>query len=185
MRRVNVIGTSGAGKTTFAAGLASLLGVPHVELDALHWEPNWVEVPDEVFRGRVGAATLADGWVVDGNYSVARDLVWPRADAIVWLDYAFPLVLWRSLRRTLRRALAAETCCNGNRESLRRAFSRDSILLWVVQTYGRRRREFLAALPTLIDQGREVVVLRSPREARRWLADLSRQLVPPRDMPAQ
>jgi adenylate kinase family enzyme len=173
MRRVNVIGSSGAGKTTFAAALARALGVPHVELDALHWEPNWVEVSDEVFRGRVDAATAADGWVVDGNYGVARDLVWPRADAVVWLDYSFPLVLWRSLRRTLRRAIVGEPCCNGNRESLRRAFSRDSILLWVVQTHGRRRREFRATLPRWIEEGKRVVVLRTPGEAGRWLAGLS------------
>src|SRR3982751_2446361 len=99
MRRVSVVGTSGTGKTTFAAGLAAALGVPHVELDALHWEPGWVEAPDDVFRERVAAATATDGGVVDGSYAMVRDITWARVDAVVWLDYSFGRVLWRAVVR--------------------------------------------------------------------------------------
>src|SRR5687768_783190 len=135
MRRIHVIGTSCSGKSTFAAALAARLGLPHVELDTLHWEPNWVEVPDDVFRARVRELVATEAWVIDGNYSVVRDLVWARADTILWLDYCFPLVFWRALRRTTQRMLARTPCCNGNRETLRRTFSRHSILLWVVQSH--------------------------------------------------
>ena len=175
MRRVNVIGTSCAGKSTFARELAALLDAPHVELDALHWHPGWAEAPPDVLRTRVAAAAAGDAWVVDGNYRQVRDLVWPRADTIVWLDYAFALVLWRSLTRTFRRVVRREPCCNGNRESLKQTFSRDSILLWVIQTYHSRRREFRASLPAIRAEGRRVVVLRSRAEARRWLDDVAQQ----------
>src|SRR5687768_13420816 len=103
MRRIHVIGTSCSGKSTFAAALAARVGLPHVELDALHWEPDWVEVPDDIFRSRVTDLVATEGWVVDGNYSVVRDMVWARADTIVWLDYRFPLVFGRALRRTAGR----------------------------------------------------------------------------------
>ena len=123
MRRVSVVGTTGAGKTTFAKELARRLDCPHVELDALHWEPGWVEVPDEVMRGRVETACTGEAWVVDGNYKCVRDLVWCRADTVVWLDFGLPVVLWRSVSRTVRRVFRNEPCCNGNRETLRKVFS--------------------------------------------------------------
>src|SRR5205809_1832315 len=89
-RRVVVVGTTGSGKTTLAGRLAQRLGVPHVELDALHWEANWVEAGDEVFRERAARALTGSAWVVDGNYSKVRDIVWGRADMVVWLDYPLP-----------------------------------------------------------------------------------------------
>ena len=141
--RVVVIGSSCAGKTTFARKLAAILACPAIQLDELYWGPNWnARSPDE-FAKLADTATSAPRWVVDGNYSVIRDLVWPRATAIVWLNIGFCTVLVRALRRTLMRSVTGELLYAGNRESLRRAFfSRDSILLWVLKTYGDRRRRF-------------------------------------------
>nr|MBF6590244.1 hypothetical protein [Ktedonobacterales bacterium] len=98
-QRIAVLGTSGSGKTTLAAALAHRLAVPHVELDALHWGPDWTPTPTAVLRERVAAALHGDGWVVDGNYSALRDTIWSRADTLVWLDYSLPLVLARLTRR--------------------------------------------------------------------------------------
>ena len=167
MRRVNVVGTSGSGKTTYGAELARRLGVPHVELDALSWEANWVSVSPEVLRERVARAVAPDAWVVDGNYSATRDLVWARADTVVWLDFPFALVMWRVIVRTLRRSLRGEELWSGNRESLRLALSRDSIILWALTTYHRRRRDY----PRLFQEYPDVrfVRLRSPTQARRFL----------------
>ncbi len=174
-RRINVVGTSAVGKTRMAAALASLLGVPHVELDALHWEPNWTEAPDEIFRERVSTAIAGDEWVVDGNYSKARDLVWDRAEAVVWLDLPLRTILWRWLRRTSRRVARREELWSGNRERLStQLFSRESLLWWILSTYRRRRREYpvlLAARPELV-----AVRLRSARDAERWLARVAEEI---------
>ena len=121
LRRVAVVGTSCAGKTTFAAALAAQLQVPHIELDALHWRAGWVPAPSEDFRQAVATAVAAERWVSDGNYGVVRDLVWGRATAVVWLDYPFATVLWRALYRTARRALLREQLYSGNRETFKRA----------------------------------------------------------------
>jgi adenylate kinase family enzyme len=143
LERIVVVGSSCSGKTTYARRLSTILGTPHIELDALHWLPNWVERPLDDFRARVAEAASSDRWVVDGNYGKARDLIWPRATSIVWLNYGFPTVMARALRRTLRRALSAEELYSGNKESLRKAFlDRDSLLLWVITSFRRRRRNY-------------------------------------------
>lgn len=149
MRRVAVVGTTGAGKSTFARRLAAKLGAPHTELDALHWEANWTPAPD--FAARVREALDRPCWVVDGNYNAVQPLVLERADTVVWLDYSFGTKLWRLFRRTLRRALTREILWGTNRETFRKAFlSRDSIFVWFFKTHWRQRRRYearFAALP--------------------------------------
>src|SRR4051794_5544022 len=122
MQRVSVVGVSGSGKTSMAAALAARGGVPHIELDALHWEPHWVMAETDVFRARVAAAIARPTWVADGNYSKVRDLVWARADTVVWLDYPFAVSFARLIRRTVRRSVFRERLWNGNRERLREQF---------------------------------------------------------------
>jgi len=174
MNRISVIGTSGSGKTTFANELAGILRIPHVELDVLYWEAGWEPAPRDVFRSRVREAVGADRWVVDGNYSTsARDLVWERADTIVWLDFSFAVTLGRVLRRTLYRLVTGEECCNGNRERLGTALSRDSVIMWTLQSYKRHRVEYPFLLAVQEQQGAQTVRLHSPGEADRWLARLA------------
>lgn len=144
-QRLVVIGTSCSGKTTFARQLAQALGVTHIELDAIHWKPNWCPRPLEEFRALVEQAIAGENWVIDGNYSEVRDMVWNRATHIIWLNYPFLFVFARAIRRAVRRIVLKEVLFSGNRETWRLLFlSRDSILWWVVKTYRRRRREYRA-----------------------------------------
>jgi adenylate kinase family enzyme len=141
--RIIVVGTSGSGKSTFAEALASRLHVPRVELDALHWLPNWTERDRGEFRALVAQATEGDRWVVDGNYSAVRDVLWPRATDIVWLNFSRATVFSRVFTRTVRRCWTKEELWAGNRESWRKAFlSRKSILLWSLTTYSKNRMKY-------------------------------------------
>ncbi len=145
LQRVVVIGTSCSGKTRFARQLSDLLGVPHVELDALHWNRHWE--PRARFLRIVEKAVARDRWVTDGNYGTTRQIVWSRATAVLWLNYSFVLVFYRALSRTLQRAATREELYSGNTESFTKAFlSRNSILLWVLTSFRRRRREYTALL---------------------------------------
>jgi adenylate kinase family enzyme len=175
LARVAVVGTSCSGKSTLARLLATELNVPHIELDSKYWGPNWTPVDSLEFRRRVDELTLQPRWICDGNYRVVRDLVWQRADTIVWLNYSFPLVFGRALRRTLRRCMSKSPLFSGNRESLRQSFfSRDSILLWVLRTHWTHRRDY----PEQFADGRhahlEVVELRRPADAKRLVMDARR-----------
>lgn len=172
--RVSVVGTCGSGKTTLARALADRLSAPFVELDALSWGPRWTPVPDPAFREAVARAADGARWVIDGNYSKCRDLIWSRADTVVWLDYRFPRVFARLLRRTLVRSLRGDVLWNGNRERLLTSFlSRDSILLWAIRTYARRRREIPRLLARPEFRHLTTIRLRSPREASVWLNGLA------------
>ncbi len=169
--RVAIVGTSGSGKTTLARRLARRLGVPHIELDSIYWLPGWAARPRAEFRALTAQAVAAPAWTLDGNYSEVRDIVWARATHLVWLKYPFRIVFGRVLWRTVRRALTQEPLFGDNRESLRLAFfSRDSLLLWVLNTYGRHRREY----PELFRQWPHLSVteLSSQREADAWFESI-------------
>jgi adenylate kinase family enzyme len=177
LKRTVVVGTSCSGKTTFARRLAGLLSVKRIELDAINWLPGWRPRPHEEFRMLVEEAVSADEWVLDGNYSRTRDIVLPRATALIWLNYSFPLVGYRALSRTTRRVFYKQTSYAGNKETFRRAFlSRDSILVWVLKTFHRRRREYSELLQELRrDERMRIIVFRTPSEAERFLSQLEKE----------
>ena len=138
--RYVVVGTSGSGKSTLADKLAWRTHSRHVELDALFWLPDWQMRPTDEFRRRVAEACAGEGWIVDGNYSIARDVAWRRAQAIVWLDLPFHVVMAQVVRRTLGRCVTRRPLWNGNRSSFRRAFlSRDSIIWWAAKTWKKKQ----------------------------------------------
>lgn len=176
-RRVSVVGSTGTGKTTCARQLAAVLRVPHVELDALAWEPNWTLADVETLQTRVRDATRVDRWVVDGNYGGrgVRQIVWDMADTIVWLDFSLMLILRRLWTRTNSRIRDQKELWpgTGNRESFRGAYlSRESMYWWAVKTYRLRRRNYeaLFALPQYAHITR--LRFRTPAEADRWLERL-------------
>ncbi|MCO5176922.1 MAG: AAA family ATPase [Thermomicrobiales bacterium] len=176
-RRIIVIGSSGCGKTTLGSAVAERLGIPFVELDALHWDPNWTPAPDAVFQRRVRAAIEQDAWVLAGNYtSKQQHISWPHADTIIWLDLSLTTALRRSGLRSWRRWRTQEEIWNGNREIMRDHLAfwdpDRSLLTYTVLTHRRRRRQFEAALCDPRWSEITFVRLRSPAAVDRWLADL-------------
>lgn len=175
LERTNVIGTSGAGKSTFAKKLAAHLGQPYIELDLLYWEPNWTEPSDPVFFGRIDRElTLSPRWVLDGNYSRSQPTKWKNVTTVVWLDYSFRRILFQALRRAIRRGILREELWpgTGNRESLFRTFfTKKSIILWTIQTYNRMKNRY-DSLEKDSNRAFQFVRLRSPKEAEKFLAQI-------------
>jgi adenylate kinase family enzyme len=173
VRRVNVKGISGSGKSTFAAELARLLALPYIELDALHHGPNWSEPSAEEFRAKVQKAmdSAPDGWVIDGNYEgKLGTLVLDAADTIVWLDLPFALKARRLLRRTAHRIRHDVELWSGNRETWRNVLvGRDALFWWMVKGHFRHRRRW----PQRFAGDGRVVRLRSVAEAKEWLESAS------------
>ena len=172
MRRVSVVGTSGAGKSTFASALAGVLGVPWLELDSVYHQADWTPLVLGEFRARVAAVASGPGWVIDGNYSAVRDLVWARADTVVWLDLPRRTVMRRIIWRSVRRVAGRVELWNGNRERWRNLFTLDqqeSVIAWAWKTHGSRRSRYAAELADASAGHLGVVRLRSPRAVRRFL----------------
>ncbi len=148
-RRIIVIGSSNAGKSTLAQRLAERLGVPFIELDALHWEPGWVMAAREVFRERVRRAIAPASWVMAGNYiGQQQDVSWPVADTIVWLDLGLPTVLRRCVVRCWRRWRSRELLWGTNREvfweHLMLWNPDKSLIAYTIMTHRARRRKYEA-----------------------------------------
>ena len=123
VRRVSVVGTSGVGKSTFASSLSVRLGCSFLELDSVYHQAGWVPLDVSAFRDRVAAAASGERWVIDGNYSKVRDVVWARADTVVWLDLPRRVVMRRLVWRTLRRVAGHAELWNGNREQWHNLFT--------------------------------------------------------------
>jgi adenylate kinase family enzyme len=171
--RFIVIGVSGSGKTMLARQLARKLDLPHIELDALYWEANWQGAARPVVRGRVQASTAGDAWVVDGNYSQSRGIVWSRATHLVWLDYSLSLVMRRVLWRTFGRLFSQEDMWSGNRQSLGRIFGRESIVWYAFTSYRRHRKKYPALLSSEEFKHLTLHRFKRPQEASAWLQSIS------------
>jgi adenylate kinase family enzyme len=147
-KRIIIIGSSNAGKSTLAERLAASLNVPLIELDALHWEPGWVEAELDVFQDRIRAAIEPDAWVMAGNYlSKQQEVSWPRADTIVFLDLSLPTLLRRCTRRCWQRWRSQQALYGGeNRENLWEHLmiwnTDKSLIAHITRTHRRRRRDY-------------------------------------------
>lgn len=176
--RILVTGTSGSGKTTLARQLAETLRLPHIELDAVNWQPGWVglnEADPPEFSRRVEAAIAAEVWVIDGNYGGVREAIWDRATDVVWLDYGRDVIMPRVILRSVRRAVDRTELWpgTGNRESWRRWLDREHPIRWAWDTWARRRREYAARCNEPRYAHLRIHRLRHPREAEPLIARLA------------
>ena len=181
MRRVSVVGTSGAGKSTLARSLAAALDADFLELDSVDHQADWVPLPTPEFRRRVASVVAGERWVVDGNYSKVRDLVWGRADTVVWLDLPRRTVMRRIIWRSFRRVAGRVELWNGNRERWRNLFALDkeeSVISWAWQTHAANRAKFEAVMADPANGHLRFVRLTSPAAVRRFLRCVRRRLAP-------
>jgi adenylate kinase family enzyme len=177
VRRVSVVGCSGSGKSTLAGELAHVLGGAHLELDGVFHQPGWVPLPEDEFRRVVAAATDVDCWVMDGNYSAVRPLVWARADTVVWLDLPKRTVMRQVVWRTLRRGVTRQELWNGNRESLRNFLTwdpKESVISWAWHNHAKYRDRYGAAAADPAYAHLTFIRLTSRRAITRFLTEAAR-----------
>lgn len=175
--RVLVMGSTGSGKSTFARALATRIGAPHIEQDALNWDPGWTNLsqadPDRL-RERVRAAIAAECWTSCGNYSAVRRMMLERATHLVWLDYERPIVMERVIRRSVSRAISGGELWAGagNREDFRRWLDKEHPIRWAWDTFKVRRAAYEALFADPASAHLSLHRVRRPRESQPLLEKL-------------
>ncbi|MGH3172233.1 MAG: AAA family ATPase [Trebonia sp.] len=167
-----MVGNSGSGKSTVARQLAQALGISHLELDSVFHQPGWQSLPVPEFRDTVRRLTSTGDWVIDGNYSAVRDIIWERADTVVWFDLPRATVMRQLIWRTLRRAVSREELWNGNREPLQNFYSLDpekSVISWAWHKHAHYHAQYSAAAADPTNSHITFVRLKNRSDTRRLL----------------
>jgi len=174
MKKINIVGTSGSGKTCFSRELSKKLGYPFIEMDALFWGKAWYWPDDEEFFRKLEKRLRVSTWVLDGNYTRTIPIKWREVDTIIWIDFNFPRTLFQALKRAISRIISKEEIWpgTGNKESLKGLLSRDSIVLWTIRTYYKNRTKNLDFLNNPAYKDIEFIRLRSPKECQNYLDQL-------------
>ncbi len=170
--RINIIGTSGSGKTTFSRQLAKKLNFPIIEMDKLFWGPNWYWPSDEEFFGKLKNALSSEKWILDGNYTRTIPIKWEKVEVVIWLDYPFLTTLFQAIRRAIKRSITGEELWEktGNRESFKKSFlSKDSIILWTIKTHKPVRKKYEEYMKDPKYSHIKFVRIRNHKEADRFL----------------
>jgi adenylate kinase family enzyme len=183
VKRVSVVGNAGSGKSRLAERIARILGVPYVELDAIHHLPDWEPMDPDQFLARVSAVVAMDEWVIDGNYRtvVVDGPVWERADMVVWLDLPRRTVMRQVTVRTLRRVIRRTELWNGNREPMRNLWAWDpykSIIRWAWTQHAKYQERFSSAMASPTFDHIDFVRLRNHNEVEQWLFTLNTRQEP-------
>jgi len=176
MERFVIIGFCGAGKTTLGKVIADKLSLTHIDLDEFNWLPGWKMRPHEEFKNIITKKIEKPRWVVSGNYSNLHSIIWPKLDVVVWLDYPILVCFWRCFKRSIKRIITKEPCCNGNYATFRGDyFSRHSIFVWLFKSYKKRKQREENFERFRLDpkyQDAKFVRLKSQKETDKWVASL-------------
>ncbi|MDT4954353.1 MAG: hypothetical protein QOJ02_2491 [Acidobacteriota bacterium] len=162
-----MIGSGGAGKSTFAKRLGARLKINVVHLDSIYWSPGWVETPKAEWLKTVEELLKRESWIIDGNYSSTLELRLQSCDTVIFLDRPRSVCLWRVLKRVLRywnrsRPDMADDC----REKFDLEFIR-----WVWMFPKKERPKVMKMLKEN-SQSKKIILLRSQTEVEKFLASL-------------
>lgn len=171
-RKVNIVGTSASGKSTFSKQLAEVLQCSYIEMDALFWQPDWQESTNDEFFAKLMDSLNQAAWVLDGNYSRTTAIKWQDIDTIIWLNYSWTRTAYQSISRAIQRIISRQELWEGtgNKESFKKSFcSKDSIILWMLRNYHRQQRQYLAIMSDPQWQHIQFIRVHSPQQARNLL----------------
>ena len=102
MKKIIVIGSSGAGKTYFSKRLSKTLNIELIHIDRVYWGPGWTEPTINEWKATLAQILSRESWIIDGNFTNSLDMRLAACDTVIFLDIRRTLCTWRVIRRTLR-----------------------------------------------------------------------------------
>ncbi|CAM4365635.1 hypothetical protein F901_00384 [Acinetobacter dispersus] len=176
MKFINIIGTTGSGKSTFARQLAQKQQLQYIELDNLLWLDDWQESSNAALLTKLKMAveSAETGWVLDGLYTRTTPMMMEKVDTVIWLDYSFSINLYRLTKRTLRGVISQKPLWkdSNNRENLKLMLSKQSIFVWLIKSYPKNRKKYLALMQNPDYQHIRFIHLTSPKQAEKFLEQI-------------
>jgi adenylate kinase family enzyme len=167
MKKVLVIGSCGAGKSTFAKKLSKCTGINLIHLDQEYWKPNWVRTNSDVFKKKVAELISGDEWIIDGNYNSTMGMRISAADTIIFLDFSRWICLYRTLKRRLRNnRVDTISCC---KESV--TFE---IIKWVTWTFPRINRKEILSRINKVKKEKDIIILKSNKQLKNFLCNIKK-----------
>ncbi len=162
MKKVSVIGSCGAGKSTFAKRLSKKINLPLISLDFYYWKPEWTTTPTEEWRKKVTELVSGDEWIIEGNYQNTFDIKFPASDTIIVLDINRFICFWRIWkRRILKNRVDKLDCC---KERITWRLAR-----WVLWDYPRIGRSEIRKYIAKCKENK-IIILKSSEEAEKFLS---------------
>jgi adenylate kinase family enzyme len=164
--RIAIIGCGGSGKSHLARALGSALGITPVHLDTLYYGRDWKPLPKDKFAALQHELVTQPRWVIDGNYASSLPIRLRAADTVIFLNLPARACLAGIAQRRLRHG-AGQHDAIGVYDRITPNFVRYIIGY---------RRHMAPRVRRLIAEhagDAEVIVLRSRRDARRYLAKVS------------
>lgn len=171
MKRVLVIGSGGAGKSTFSRRLSELTKIEVIHLDKLYWKPNWTETSKDEWRKKIEILTKKDSWIMDGNYSGTLEMRLAACDTVIFLDLPRTLCVWRVLKRSAvykkgTRPDVAEGC----EERLDSEYAKFIKWIW---DYPKRSKPKVEVLLKQFQDTKQIVVLKTTAEVEDFFVNYS------------
>ncbi|RPE47950.1 adenylate kinase family enzyme [Acinetobacter sp. BIGb0102] len=176
MKFINIIGTTGSGKSTFARKLAAKRKLQNIELDNLLWLDDWQESSNDALflKLKIAMENAETGWVIDGLYTRTIPMIMEKVDTVIWLDYPFHINLYRLTKRTLGRVISRKKLWenSNNRESLKLMLSKESIFIWLIKSYPKNRKKYSDLMQNPAYQHIQFIHLTSPKQTEAFLKQM-------------
>jgi adenylate kinase family enzyme len=167
MKRILILGSCGAGKSTFAKRLHAILGIDIIHLDQHYWKSNWARTESEEWQKKVEGLVKGESWIMDGNYRSTMDLRLPKADTIIWLDFSPLVCFYRIVKRRLKNNRVDELVGCKERISF-------ELLKWVLWKFPRDNRPDIAKRLEVLEGRKDIHILKSNKDVESFLASISK-----------
>jgi adenylate kinase family enzyme len=171
LKKIVIIGSGGAGKSTLARKLSNVTGIEIYHLDKLFWQSGWTSITKEELAEKIKEIVHINSWIMDGNYSSTMDIRMEAADTIIYLDFPSIVCLWGIIKRRImysgkNRPDVPEGCI----EKIDWAFFN-----WVL-TYRRRNRYKVLSMLDQYAENRKIFVFRSRSQVDNFVNKLQKEL---------